>query len=420
VDLQKPTIDFDHHSPEYKEHWREMLAGFRSDCPVGWSENYGGFWFVTKHEDVVRVFRDAATFSTLHNEPNDGVSYTGVLIPSWPGVQFPMEVDGPIHVESRHFLNPMFSPNSVKGLDERIAQFTDFCIDRAIESGTIDLVNDVANPVPALTTLEFLGLPLEEWDFYAPPFHGVVAYQQGSPEWEAAHANYLAVGHRLEEEIAKRRSQPIGDRLSTMLQMTVEGEPIEDNKLLAVVKLILAGGVDTSTNVLSVAFDYFDKHPEMREAVLSDAGLMDSACEEFLRVASSPQNFAHTATCPVDLAGQHIPAHERVMVSLASANHDETVFEDPDEIKIDRFPNRHVSFGRGAHRCIGSAIGRLQLRIVIAKVLKRLPDYELLPGAERYSTFGTMQGWIRMPAKFTPGESVGASLRPPTHASTTD
>jgi len=295
-------------------------------------------------------------------------------------------------------------------MHDRVAQFVTWCLDQRIETGTIDLVNDLSNPIPAMVTLDHLGLPVTEWEFYAPPFHGLVAYPQGTEGFAEAVAGYHAIIERLKQEIQRRRDEPTDDRITELMGYRENGELLTEDVLLNVLGLILAGGVDTTTTLLASAFNGFDRDRDMRDRVLADPALLAAACEEFLRIASPGQVHARTATCDTEIHGQAIKAGERVLVSMASANHDPEAFECPNEVRLDRFPNHHVAFGMGAHRCIGAAFAREEFAVVVGEMLRRMPDYELTEGAERYSNFGMMQGWVSMPARFTPGKKVGATL----------
>jgi cytochrome P450 len=405
-----PVVDFDHHSDSYKADWKRILHTLRTEAPVAWTEHYGGFWVVTLYEDVARVFRDVDTFTTAHHKPNDGKSFTGTVMPAWPDVLIPMEIDGPAHTAYRRFMNPWFSPAAVAAMRPRLESFVTWCLDQRIETGTIDLVNDLANPIPAMVTLDMLGLDASDWEFFAPPFHGLVAYVAGSEGFAEAVAGYEAIRDRVLDEVRSRRERPRDDKISELLTYREDGELLAEEVLLQVINLILAGGVDTTTTLLASAFHGLDENRDARARLRADPSLLASACEEFLRIASPGQVHVRTATKDVEVHGQLIRQGERVLISMASANHDPEGFERPDELVVDRFPNHHVAFGMGAHRCIGAAFAREEFVAVIEQLLRRMPDYEVTAGAERYPNFGMMQGWVTMPARFTPGPKIGATL----------
>jgi cytochrome P450 len=405
-----PVVNFDHHSDDYKRSWKEILRNLRSDTPVAWSDRYGGFWVVTRYEDVSRVFRDVETFTTKHVEPNDGKSFTGTVMPSWPDILIPMEIDGPAHTAYRRLMNPWFSPAAVANMRPTIDRFVTWCIDQKVETGTIDLVNDLANPIPAMVTLEMVGLPVSEWEFFAPPFHGLVAYASGTEGFMDAVAGYQAICARLVHEIRRRRDEPRDDKITELMNYRQDGQLLSEEILLQVLNLVLAGGVDTTTSLLACAFHGLNEDRQARTRIHVDPTLLSPACEEFLRISSPGQVHVRTADRDTEIHGQKIRQGERVLISMASANHDPDEFDRPDELVLDRFPNHHVAFGMGAHRCIGAGFAREEFVAVIGQLLQRMPDYELTDGAVRYPNFGMMQGWVTMPARFSPGVRLGAEL----------
>lgn len=404
------TVHFDHNSIDYKENWETILRDLRHESPVAWSEAHGGFWVFTKHADVKRVFRETKLFTVAHTRPEG--SYSGVTIPPWPDTMIPMELDGPEHIAYRRFLQPWFvrTPERMAELDAKLTRWVTYCLDKKIESGTIDFADDLANPVPALFTLDLLGLPLEEWEFYAPPFHGMVSYNQGTPEFDQVMADYAAVTERLAEVIAERRKNPRDDFMSQVLGLRPLDQAMTEDQTLQLVNLLLLGGVETTTNLVSWAIDFLDKNHDVRQQLVDNPSLLPAACEEFLRLSSPGQIHVRTAAADTEVRGVKISEGDRVLISYASGNRDEEVFDDADQFRLDRGANDHLAFGMGGHKCIGADQARAEFRVMMREILARMPDYKLIDGAERYPSFGAMQGWVKLPAAFTPGPVVGATL----------
>jgi cytochrome P450 len=174
---------------------------------------------------------------------------------------------------------------------------------------------------------------------------------------------------------------------------------------------MLAAGVDTSTSVLSASLVHLSEHPEQRDRLRDDPTLLDSATEEFLRYYAPAQATARTVVADVDVAGLSFKPGDRILLAWASANRDSAQFADPDEFHLDRTPNRHVTFAHGIHRCIGAPLARQELRVILAEVLRRLPDYQVdVDQTPTYPDVGLMFGYQTMPATFTPGPAEGASL----------
>jgi cytochrome P450 len=408
------TFNFDHHSPEYAKNAADIYKEMRTKCPVAWTEKHGGFWVVSRYEDVAKVSHDDAAFSSRHDLPPAGTAFSGITIPSGPNRATPIEMDPPEFFEYRRMLNRRFAPEAIEALKPKMVEFTDYCIDRCIEGGKIDLVLDLANPVPAMMTLEFMGVPVDEWEKYAGPMHTMIYTPPdiaNSPERERALQGLIELNQTIFAVIADRKERPRDDFISYLTQARIAGSPISDAELFEILFLVVAGGVDTTTSLIANALEYLDRRPELRQKLVDDRDLMLSASEEFLRYFTPVQALARTATRDVEIGGQKIEKGDRVLMCWASANHDPAAFENPGEIILDRFPNRHTSFGLGIHRCIGSNFARAEFLIVLEKVLKRIPDYRIIrEETVKYTTIGVVNGYITMPATFSPGQRVGATL----------
>jgi len=169
--------------------------------------------------------------------------------------------------------------------------------------------------------------------------------------------------------------------------------------------------VDTTGSLLSSVLEYLSRHEDVRARLIADPALIPQATEEFLRYFAPVQALARTAARDCVIGGQHIAAGERVQLSWSSANFDEDAFDDPDELRIDRFSNRHQTFGIGIHRCLGSNFARVEFKVMLEEVLRRLPDFEIGSTACRYRSIAIVNGWVNLPATFTPGPREGADLQ---------
>jgi cytochrome P450 len=406
----RTATHFDHHSPDYAENSRSINAGLRSKCPVAHTDAHGGFWVISRYDDVVAAAKDDGTFASGHDV--NGVCPLGVTIPPAPLPMFPIEMDAPDYLPYRRLLNPFFSPAVSKKWEPRVARWVDVCLDQVIEKGTFDLVDDLANPVPSLFTCEFLGLPIEHWRDYAQVQHEIV--YTPPEEQEAVLVKYMEIAGRVFEFITERRKNPSGDSMiDALVTAEIDGELVPDDMVFSMVNLIMAGGFDTTTAVTVNSLIYLADHPEQRQILLDDPTKIPQACEEFLRYFTPQQGLARTVTQPVSLSGVELQANERVLLSWASANQDESVFDRPNEVIMDRFPNRHTTFGIGIHRCLGSHIARIELTSMVSRVLARMPDYRVdHEGAQRYTSIGIINGWINAPATFTPGQRLSDEVLP--------
>jgi cytochrome P450 len=410
VERKGPTVELDHHAPEYARNGHAILRELRAECPVAYSESYGGMWVVSDYEHIVEVVKDDATYSSAYEADTP---FDGITIPSGgPRIRnVPIEMDPPEFFAYRRMLNPWFSPAAVARLEPKLRQVVDAVIDKVIESGRIDLVLDLANPVPAIMTLHLLGLPLEDWELYAGAAHEANSTLPDTPERERALVDLYDVMNKLAEAIRERRASPRDDLISFLVQVEVEGKTLSDDEALEIVSLVLQGGVDTTTSLMANALLYLHHDRDARKRLIEEPELRKFACEEFLRVVTPVQTLARTVTRDTELGDCQLRQGDRVLIAWASANRDERMFPQPDTILLDRAPNRHLSFGIGIHRCIGSNIARAQFLAVLDAVLLRMPDYNVIEEeVRRYHSIGMVHGVITIPATFTPGQRTGQSI----------
>jgi cytochrome P450 len=405
VSEERPVVSFDHHSAEFAADPVGALDSLRERCPVAWSDSYGGFWVLTRYEDVGNVLNDAATFSSRHDlEP--GSAYQGASIPPPPMRFVPLELDPPEFLPYRRLLNPSFSPAAVARHRPLVENFTDWCIDRVHASGRIDFVDDLTSPVPAMVTLTLLGLPVEDWPRHAAAWHGSVAHPPDSPAHAEAVAAQMSIREDLAAEVESRRGRPERERsglIDVCVDAEIDGAPIDKKTLVDIFVLVLAGGVDTTTGAAAGALAYLSEHHDDRRRLIADPALIGPACEEFLRWITPSPVLGRTANVATEIGGRCIAPQDRVMTNLFAANRDPVAFDRPEEVLFDRPNKRHAAFGFGIHRCIGANLARMEIQAMISRVLARIPDYEVdAGGVERYHTAGIQNGFISVPATFSP------------------
>jgi cytochrome P450 len=407
-------VDFDHHSDEFNLNELAFNAELRQKCPVAWNENYDGFWFLTSYDAVSQTARDGDTFAHKY-EPNaaDGVDYQGEMGVPRPEGQPALgigEVDGPYHQALRHALAPFFSPGAVQKMRPFMEQSAHWFLDQRIGDGQMDLVLDYASPVPAILTMKLMGLPYDTWQRYANLFHSVMAVPQDSPEYAEAIAEVPAMMQGVLEFAATRRAEAGDDLTSFLIQFEFDGKRLDDAQLLNILWNLIAGGVDTTTSQTALTLRHLGTNPVLRQQLIDYPELHRTATDEFLRYFSVNQQLSRTVTRDVVLGGQTLRRNDRVVISWLGANHDEHEFERPGEIVLDRAPNRHVAFGLGPHRCIGSHLARLMSGVMVKAALDRIPDYQVdLGGVHEYLGNPSMTGLGKLPVTFTPGVSRGIS-----------
>jgi cytochrome P450 len=405
-------VDFDHHSDEFNLNELAINAELRQRCPVAWNENYGGFWFLTSYEAVSQAARDGETFAHKY-EPNaeDGIDYQGEMGVPRPEGQPALgigEIDGPYHLALRHALAPFFSPGAVHKMKPFMEQLAHEFLDKQITTGRMDLVLDYASPVPAILTMKLMGLPYDNWQLYANLFHSVMAVPQDSDEYINAIGQVPAMMQGVLDFAATRKAKPEDDLTSFLLQWEFDGRRLTDEQLLNIVWNLIGGGVDTTTSQTALTLLHLGTHPTLRQQLIDHPELYRTATDEFLRYFSVNQTLSRTVTRDLEINGQRLRKNDIAVISWLAANHDENEFDRPDEIILDRLPNRHLAFGLGPHRCIGSHLARLMSEVMVKAVLDRIPDYQVdRAGVYQYLGNPSMTGLGKLPVTFTPGVKRG-------------
>ena len=407
-------IDVDHHSVEFNLDELAISSELRTRCPVAWNTQYGGFWFATSFAAVNQIARDNDTFAHKY-EPNadDGIDYNGeVGIPRMESLP-PLgigEVDGPYHAALRRVLNPFFTRQAIAQLRPFIKDCVDWFIDQKIEAGSMDLVFDLASPVPALVTMKMMGLPFDDWALWADFFHSTIAYPPGSDESSRAMARVPEMMGKLLAFAAERRQHPEEDLTSLLVLLEFDDAPLGDEEVLSILTNLVGGGVDTTTSLVAWSLKILAEQPDLRRELIEHPELYDTAADEFLRYTSVNQTLTRTVTRDVVVEGQQLRRNDRVLISWLAANHDEHEFERADELVLDRSPNRHLAFGLGPHRCIGSHLAKIMFEELVRGVLERLPDYEVASDdIEQYLGEPSVTGIVKLPITFTPGQKLGVS-----------
>ncbi len=404
-------VAFDHYSHRSLQESDRAWEALRRRCPVAWTESNGGHWVLSDYASVSEAFKDWETFSSARTEPD--VCSLAIAPNKLPPL-YPEELDPPRWHPLRRILSELLSPGAVERLQPRIEHWVTHYVDQFIESGHCEMAHDIACPVPAAVILEHLGFPGDEWPRISGAFHGIGAFPRESPQFARAVVDMTWVTARVSEEVARRRKAPRDDALSFISRRDVDGRPIAQEEAEAVVMLVIGGGVDTTTALTSAALVHLARNPHDRERLLRDRGLLRAATEEFLRVYPPARSHARTVVNDCEFAGQRLARGDRVLLSEVSACHDERAFPDAGRFVIDRFPNRHLAFGLGIHRCPGSHLARAQFHEIMSQVLDRLPDYSVDDdGIVEYPNWATIGGWAAIPARFTPGERRSPPPRRP-------
>ncbi|WP_156036029.1 cytochrome P450 [Blastococcus sp. URHD0036] len=406
-----PLPEFDHYSDFYTQNTEQVFADLRNNAPVAYSRAYdGGFYIVSRYQQVRDLLADHEGFGSAKWVDDDGVRRGGVSIPtSAQPPLLPLELDPPQATEYRRLLSPWFSLKRTEQMRPRITELTNALIDEHVEKGQLDVVLDIGNPVPAIVTLELIGLPLDDWQGFAEPMHQIVAALPGSELFLRAAEGVARVSAALAELVAQRRVEPANDLASHLCQAEVNGAPIPDEDIVNILMTVVGGGVDTTTSVIAGAIGWLDEHPEDRRRLIEEPELLPLACEEFIRYLTPAQIVSRTVRRDACVSGQALAPGDRLALALASANRDETVFDRANEVVVDREPVRHIGFGFGVHRCIGAPLGRVELQVMLGELLRRVPDFQVQHDEiQRYPKRAKVNGFVQMPITFRPRQPEAA------------
>jgi cytochrome P450 len=328
-------------------------------------------WHVFRYEDVSTVITDHTRFSSRVFANFDGSFLKDTLISK----------DPPEHRKLRNLINQAFTPRAVARLSDRITQITQELLDQVRFRGQMDIVSDIAFPLPAKVIAELLGVPAEDWNI----FQRWARVDGADP---AAARRDPARMRNMQEEMSRyfsrlleeRRRHPREDLITALSKAEVDGERLSEHELVSFCTLLLAAGQETTKNLITNTIVCLTDHPDALERLTREPTLMPTAIEEVLRYLPPVWFLFRQTKTDVELAGQSIPANQVILAWTASANRDPAQFPNPDQFDIQREPNRHLSFGHGVHLCVGAPLARLEARIALPMMLQQLKGLQRVPG----------------------------------------
>jgi len=356
------------------------LAHLRRHDPVHWDER-NGFWLLTRHADVREASKQPELFSSQAKGPWH----------LWE-MHFSMQsLDGPAHRRQRGIVSRAFTPRMVRRLEEQAIRTIDECLDAVEAKGRCELVSDLAAPVPLRLIADMIGLDFRHFDLFR---RWSDAVSNGEPDAALA-ASIPAMQAELEghlrEEAERRRSEPREDLLSAVVAAEREGTldwggedsfaGFAKDDLLSFAQFVLLAGNETTRNAITRGLWALAEHPEERKRLLERPELLPLAADEMLRWSSPVRVLRRTLLADTTLRGKRLRAGESALLLYASANRDEEVFDAPHAFRVDRTPNEHLAFGIGPHYCLGANLARMEIAIVVGRILARLPDLRPVPGA---------------------------------------
>jgi cytochrome P450 len=360
--------------------YQRLLA----ECPVSRGTGaFGGHGVVlTRYEDVLWALKHPEIFSS------EGVVTIGNEVPL-----IPLSVDPPEHAKYRRLLDPQFSPKRMAELEPEMRTLVDRIIDSFADRGTCDFHEEFATPLPSTFFLAIMGLPQSDLPMLLQWRDNTIRPDAATPE--EAQEIRDRTGHEItryfEDALAQRRRERDDRLLTTLVHGEVDGRPLTHEELLGACHLLLLGGLDTVTATLDCMIAYLAAHPDRRRAVVEDPGLVPVAVEELLRQQTPVMMVPRKVIQDVEMGGVQLRAGDSATLLLGAANVDDAEFPGAADVRFDRPNIRHLAFGGGPHRCLGSHLARLELVLAVEGFHRRIPDYALAPGTELHYSPGIRQ-----------------------------
>ena len=398
---REPQVEFDHHSDAYSDDPYRACERLRSETPVAFSNHNGGYWVVSDYDYARRVLSDDQNFTV---ERTEGGASGGLLIPSAPHAprMWPGELDGEEHDRLRRAINSKFTRASVeRDVLPMVEQICAETLDHLRGREEFDAATEYSVVIPIETIFGYVGLAVEdklslitmlEAAFATDPEVGEDREEVAA---EAA-ASFAAASEMTRSAVRRKRDIPEEDLITAMLRAD---PPLSEDEIVSLTLSMILGGVRTTASTLDNALWHLDGNRELRRQVVAEPSLLPSVVDEIIRIYSPTPFVARTALQDVEVGGATILAGDRVAAGICAANWDQSKFSQPLTVDTSRRAP-HLAFGVGAHYCLGVWLAKLEVRVGLAKLLERMPNYEVdRSRAERYEHVGVNNGWATLPIR---------------------
>ena len=373
----------------------------RDNDPVHWDPIHK-LWGISRHDDIIEVEKNWQVFTSIEGsrpatDQRDDMSM--------------INRDDPEHQQQRMLVARQFTPRAVKQLEDKIRSVVTELIDAVAQEGRCEAVEALASPLPAILIGEKLGFPREMWPKVR-EWSEITMFESGQnppdgspqPYSERSTNAIMEFAAATMELIAQRRAEPKDDLISIWCHTDQGGEKWDDGKIISECLLVLDGGAETTRSVIGAIIRELALQQDQKQLLVENPELLsETAVEEFIRWVSPVLNMRRTLTEDFEFRGKQMHVGDEVIVMYPSGNRDERVFRDPDRFDVTRSPNNHVGFGFGTHFCLGSSLARIEIRIMFEELLKRIPDWRLVPGTEPKIMGATFaRAYDRVEIEFTP------------------
>lgn len=355
-------------------------------CPIVHTDMVdGGIWSVSSYQYLADIHRDSTTFS---NRP--------VLLQDFGNTRpmIPMESDPPLHLQYKQIVAPLLSRKVQATRDSFYRRIVNRCIATFVHNGRCDLFEDLCKPLAIQSLMEALGVPVHDWEWLAD-----LGIRQARGVGQDAGPQVYEYFTRLMRD---KLRNPGDDIVSTLCTATVDGRPLTETELLDYCVIMMPAGFETTASSLSFIFLLLAEYPTLQQRLRRDPTKIPSALEEMMRFVTPTRSHTRTVTIDTTIGGQQLEAGDRIHLNWAGANHDPAVFGRPGELVIDRQPNRHMSFGFGAHTCVGIHMARAEMKVAVEEVLNAMDDIHVSDPSQILEHPGSTWGLGNLPVVFTP------------------
>jgi cytochrome P450 len=391
------ATDFDHTDPQWVADPYPIWEDLRTRCPVAHTDRYGGAWLPVRHRDVAAVAYDTEHFSSrgvVVSEVRPG----DLDLPAPIGPAPPITSDPPFHALARRLLLPAFAPRAIAALEPLAATLCKELLDSLDGRREIDAAVEYAQHIPVRVIIGMLGFPQGDAELFRRFIHLVLETVGSSAEERLAQFEGGEIDAYLDEQIADHLAHPRNDLTSFLLGAELDGAKLAPEHVRGTVLLLMIAGIDTTWSAIGASLWHLARHPDDRARLVAEPELLPVAVEELLR-AYAPVTMARLVKKEVELGGRCLREGDWLLLPFPAANRDPEVFPDADRVVLDRRENRHAAFGLGIHRCIGSNLARMELRVALEAWLARFPDFELADPAAVTWAAGQVRGPRTLPVR---------------------
>ena len=387
------ATDFSHLEPEWATDPYPIQDELRERCPIAHTDRFGGGWLPVRYEDVAAIAYDTERFSSrsiIMGNFRPPVDIAPI------GGSPPISSDPPFHHDARKLLLPAFTKTAVSKLEPATRAFCHALIDKFEGNETVDAAGDYAQHIPMRVIADMLGFPPEDGPKFREFVENTLEGINLEPEERIARMSKLF--DYILDQIHDHLARPREDLTTFLIDAELYGRRLEADHVAGTMVLLLIAGIDTSWSAIGASLWHLAKNPADRERLVAESRLLPTAVEEFLR-AYAPVTMARLVKDDMNWNGVDMKAEDWILLSFPAANRDPAQFERANEVIIDREVNRHAAFGLGIHRCVGSHLARMELRVALEVWLERIPEFSLAdPDAVTWST-GQIRGPRHLPLR---------------------